>query len=168
MRFTINKVVTSACLAFYSGAWSADLSGYEKTCGDIGFKPRTPAFGECVLEFDRRATISSDGNLSAQRSAATSYQSPEDRQCTKFGFTAGTTAFAECRLKLELNKRDAQAANDVEQQRNRAQQEAAENQRQREQSQALIRLGAGLLAPPPPPRNPQTTCQVLGNIMTCN
>lgn len=33
---------------------SLDLSSYEKTCSDIGFKKETTAYGECVLELDRR------------------------------------------------------------------------------------------------------------------
>jgi len=37
------------------GVFAADLSAFQATCQDIGFKPKTPAYGECVLELMDRA-----------------------------------------------------------------------------------------------------------------
>lgn len=56
MRTSIVKVIATSFILFSGASLSADLAGYETTCVDLGFKKRTPAFGECVLELDRRAT----------------------------------------------------------------------------------------------------------------
>lgn len=36
--------------------FAEDLSSYEKTCSEIGFKPKTPDYGDCVLELRSRET----------------------------------------------------------------------------------------------------------------
>ena len=126
----------------------ADLSSYERTCTDIGFKPRTQAYGECVLEFDRRAKTNVNTIVSPPLSANATNLSPEDQQCAKFGFDAGTSPFADCRLKLEMNKRDAlqrQSAYEAEQQRYQEQVAAAEKEKARQKSDAQIRYGLALM-----------------------
>ena len=51
MRYLIVEVVL-ASLLFFGGAaaFGAEVSEYEKACLDLGFKKRTPAYGECVLD----------------------------------------------------------------------------------------------------------------------
>ena len=56
MRTSIIQVVHASLLVCSGAVYGADLSEYEKTCLDLGFKKRTPAYGECVLELDKRST----------------------------------------------------------------------------------------------------------------
>jgi Zn-dependent protease with chaperone function len=51
MCSTSVKVIATASLLFWSSlAICLDTSQEEKVCSDIGFKKKTPAYGECVLE----------------------------------------------------------------------------------------------------------------------
>jgi len=51
MRSTSFKIIAAASLLFWSSlAICLDTSQEEKVCSDIGFKKKTPAYGECVLE----------------------------------------------------------------------------------------------------------------------
>lgn len=36
---------------------AGDLNSYKASCKDIGFKPKTPAFGDCVLELRKRDQV---------------------------------------------------------------------------------------------------------------
>jgi hypothetical protein len=56
MRTSIIKVVLASLLVCSGAVYGAGLADYEKTCLDLGFKKRTPAYGECVLELDKRST----------------------------------------------------------------------------------------------------------------
>jgi hypothetical protein len=103
-----------------------DLEFFETTCTDIGFQKGTPAYGECVLELDRRAnsaptpkakpavakrpTARSEAvitNSSRQpeagegTTAARGDGSPDDFTCGGYGFRPGTDAYADCRMKLD-------------------------------------------------------------------
>jgi hypothetical protein len=82
-------------LILTGGVFAADLSAFQATCQDIGFKPKTPAFGECVLELMDRA----GGSQAATTSTPTDAHS---QTCVKYGFTNGTTAFSDCRMKLDM------------------------------------------------------------------
>ncbi len=192
MHTSITKLLLlTFCLFPNASTYALDISVYEKSCADIGFKKGTPTFGECVLELDRRA--SGQIRVSANNSA-------EDQQCEKFGFTAGTPAFADCRLKLEINKQEAaqrQAAFVAEQRRYQEQVAAAKKEKERQQGLALMQFGAALAgsksptfaggiadanramgwAPPEPPKlqpfmiqGPRgtMTCMVIGNMYNCN
>ena len=192
MHTSITKLLlVASCLLPIGSTYALDISVFEKSCSDIGFKKGTPTFGECVLELDRRA--SGQITNSAKKSA-------EDQQCEKFGFTSATQAFADCRLKLEVNKQEAsqrQAAFAAEQRRYQEQVAAVKKEKERQQGLALMQFGAALAgsssptfaggiadanramgwAPPEPPKlqpfmiqGPRgtTTCMVMGNMYSCN
>jgi hypothetical protein len=43
-----------------STSMADELNAYKATCKDIGFKPKTPAFGDCVLELKKRSSGTSN------------------------------------------------------------------------------------------------------------
>lgn len=55
MRNSIIQIALASLLVTSGAVYGADLAVYEKTCVDLGFKKRTAAYGECVLELDGRA-----------------------------------------------------------------------------------------------------------------
>ncbi len=82
MRTSIVQVATLLC---FSGAvFGADLSSYEATCVELGFKKRTPAYGDCVLELDRRSTDQQKQadllRIDQQRQAEQQRQADQQRQ----------------------------------------------------------------------------------------
>jgi hypothetical protein len=117
------KQLTSkfAILAVYflvgSQAQAIDTSVAEKNCADIGFKRKTEAFGNCVLELMNR------GGGVAQQSA-----DPDDATCKKYGYKQGTRDYGECRLKLDLAKQQA------------AQQQAEFNEKKRQYDEQVAAL----------------------------
>ncbi len=65
-----------------------ELDSYKATCKDIGFKPKTPAFGDCVLELRKRGQAGEtqqeqQSSRSAVTSQAKSKESYED-QATEY------------------------------------------------------------------------------------
>ena len=56
MRTSTIKVALVVLGSLGTACYGAGLADYETTCLDLGFKKRTPANGECVLELDRRGT----------------------------------------------------------------------------------------------------------------
>ena len=140
MRTSIIQVVTASLLACSGAVFGAELSDYEKTCLDLGFKKRTPAYGECVLELDKRSTdqqkqaerarveqqrqaqeqqerqAAQQRQQQEQQRAARGDGTPDHFTCAGFGFTAGTTPYAECRMRVSIAKREEE----VRQQNERA------------------------------------------------
>ena len=85
--------VAAFLMAALSGhAFAAGLAEHEAMCADLGFKKRTPAYGECVLELDRRAStekgkaVQQVRQQEQQRGDGTS----EHQTCNRFGFVVGT------------------------------------------------------------------------------
>lgn len=129
IAFVFLSVVSAAC-------FGAGLADYEATCLDLGFKKRTPAYGECVLELDRRATadqkqaekqreeVQRQAQEQQQREAALQRQQQEQQRaaeinqrgdgtadhqtCYRFGFVPGTSTYSDCRLKISIAKREAE------------------------------------------------------------
>ena len=147
MRTSIIKVVLGSLL-FCSGAvYGAGLTDYEATCLDLGFKKRTPAYGECVLELDKRSTdqqrqgerarveqqrqaqeqqerqAAQQRQQQEQQRAARGDGTPDHFTCAGFGFTAGTTPYAECRMRVSIAKRE----DEVRQQNERVAAEKAQS-----------------------------------------
>jgi len=95
-------------LIWAGGVFAADLSVFQATCQDIGFKPKTPAFGECVLELmDRSGGTQVVAPLTSRASVTPVAREPtptdaHSQTCAKYGFTNGTTAFSDCRMKLDM------------------------------------------------------------------
>ena len=72
---------------------------------------------------------------------------PEHQTCFKFGFVEGTSAYSDCRLKLEINKQEAnqrQAAYELEQQRYQERLATAKREKERQQGLALLNYAAAL------------------------
>ena len=157
MRTSIVKVAAIFFLLASANIFAADLSAHEQTCADLGFKKRTPAYGDCVLELDRRgrtlsnsqAAQEADRQRAEQQRQAQEQQravaargdgSPDHQTCAGFGFVAGTTPYSECRMRISIAKREAQqrqASFDADQQRYEVEKQAydtkvAEHKRQRE------------------------------------
>lgn len=153
----------------------------EATCLDLGFRRKTEAYGNCVLELQGR-----------KEDAATS-SDPDDATCKKYGFKARTNEYAACRQQIEQAR--VQAAQQQAlflQQQNQYQAQLKEQQRQREQAgwSQLIQLGRGISSgaytanngygttpTPPSPPNPSSTyflpggrtmnCTTTGTVTNC-
>jgi hypothetical protein len=154
-------------MSFYGTAFAEDLGGYATTCEEIGFKPRSEAFGNCVLELRRRNQKNLDAPLPditsrkperrAQRDTGIQHPTagdgtPDDLTCQKFGISPGTDAYGQCRVQLKTAAETAQRQHAVyEQQRRDSEQQIAaqeEARRKRERDQAsnnLIEYGLRLM-----------------------
>ena len=158
MRSSANKII--AILMVLGGqAIALDLTKHQQTCSEIGFKPKTPAFGECVLELHGRdsktnsskpAQANSTQTVTLQQNTnASGDGTPDHATCAKYGFQAGTTEYAQCRMQIDLAKNQAQ-----QQQQEYEQQLAAQNKAKEEaQGEALFLLGMGMLAGSGPKRS---------------
>ena len=127
------KLLTSkiAILAVYflvgSQAQAIDTSAAEKNCADIGFKRKTEAFGNCVLELMNR------GGGVAQQSA-----DPDDATCKKYGYKLGTRDYGECRQKLDLAKQQvAQQQAEFNEKKRQYDEQVAVLEREKKRRQAL-------------------------------
>jgi hypothetical protein len=176
MKKTMRSIlrVLQQCAAFLflgcvmANTHAVETSAQEKTCTEIGFKPKTEAHAECVIElFERtsRATKSkrvertASSSLSSQSREATVPQkgdgTAEHTACAQFGFVVGTAAYSDCRLKMAIAKREAQhkqAAYELAQRQYEAELRQYEEQvaryekeKERQKSDAFIRFGAALL-----------------------
>ncbi len=178
MRTPIIKV-TFLFLAFILNdtALAKDTAAEEKVCSEIGFKRKTEAFGNCVLELV--------GRKGSQFVAADS-SDPDDATCIKYGFKRGTNEFAQCKLQIDQAKQDTQrqqAQYAQQQQKYEADLKAYKRQREDARDMALLGLGLGLLGgggsqgssagpapiPPPIPSNEFRRYSLPnGKIMQCN
>jgi hypothetical protein len=174
MRTSIVKVIAVVSLLLNGAAFGADLAEHEKTCLDLGFKKRTSAYGECVLELDRRTVIEQKRNeqqradqqrqvqeqqrqVEQQRNAAMAARgdgTPDHQTCNRFGFIAGTSQYSDCRLRIDIAKREAQqrqVAFEAEQRRYEAEQAQYqarmiefEKEKDRQRGLALLRFSSAL------------------------
>lgn len=138
MRSTVVKVAFSA-FSLSQAVFALDLSAYENQCADIGFKRKTPPFGECVLELRARgATIARSPANAASQGDGT----PDHSTCSRYGFNAGTTEYAQCRMQIDVARSQAQ-----DQQR-QYEAQVAEQQKAKEKAkgEALLMLGLGMMA----------------------
>ena len=141
-----------------------DTSNEEATCQSIGFKRKTEAFANCVLELISR-------NQSAKESSS---NDPDDATCRKYGFRPKSNEYAQCRLQIDQARQEGQ--------RQQAQYEAqiAEQKKQRSQAAglALMQMGAGISSGaynasngygslPTPPNPNRTYILPGGRIMNC-
>ncbi len=161
MRTSIVTVVGSCLAALVFTASAVGLEDYEATCSQIGFKKRTPAYGECVLELDRRATLAKETAIEQPRQQQATVKSaqgddtPDHQTCNQFGFTVGTPQYSDCRLKISIAKQEqAQRQLAYEADQNRYQEEqrrydakVAEFEKQKEiqKSLALMKFGFALM-----------------------
>ncbi len=155
-------------------SFAIDTSKEEATCVDIGFKRKTPAFANCVLELVERSGVSN----------AASQNDPDDATCRKYGFNPRTNEYATCRLQIDQAKRDAQrqqAQYNEQQRQYQAQLDEQKKQRNQAQGMALMQMGAGISSgaynsrngygtlpiPPAPIDAPRTYVLPGGKAMTC-
>lgn len=146
-------------MIFPSLSNAKDLDSYGAECKDIGFKPKTPAYGECVLELRKRDMGSS--STSTQSTSPTSTATPskvqgdgsaDDTTCQKYGFSPRTAPYSQCRLQLDTATRqfesqqrqyEAQQAQ-YQEQRRLYDQQVAEQQAEKEKRKNLKLLELGL------------------------
>jgi len=163
MRASTIAVVSTWLMATVFTASAVGLEEYEATCSQLGFKKRTPAYGECVLELDSRATLSKEKAKTIEQpkqQQATVRPPPGDGTpdhltCSQFGFTVGTPQYSDCRLKISIAKQEqaqrhlayeAEQSRYQEEQRRYDQKVAAyEREKERQKSLALIKFGLSLM-----------------------
>lgn len=164
MRTSTIKIACFVLSVFVVSASAAGLAEHEATCAELGFKKRTHAYGECVLELDRRASNDKQQSAAQQiKQAAQAQQqqvqqqgdgTPDHQTCFRFGFVVSTSPYSDCRLKIDIAKREQaqrQAAYDAEQSRYQEEQRrydqqvaAYEREKERQKGLALMRFGAAL------------------------
>ena len=148
--------IAATLLMLCSQAMALDLTNYENTCAEIGFKKKTPAFGECVLELHSREGKTSPAKQ--KQVQATNNQgdgTPDHQTCSQFGFSVGTPQYSECRLKISIAKQEqAQRQLAYEAEQRRYQEEQAryeakvaeyERQKQIQKNLALMKFGLSLM-----------------------
>ncbi len=143
-------------------AYALDTKKEEETCSEIGFKIKTEAHAECVVELLGRKNRKlknqvQNSNNKAQEISDISSQSkdqtkgdgtPEHYSCARFGFVLGTSAYAECRMKMDIAKREAQqkqAAYELEMKRYQEQVAQYEKEKERRKGEAMMRFGLSLM-----------------------
>ena len=134
MRTQANKLtLIGSCLLLSLNCFALDLSQYESLCSEIGFKKKTEAYGQCVLE------------LAEKNKSLSSPKNDDEQLCKSYGFKPNTSSFSECKLKLEMAKRQSI---DAQEKYNREKAEydrqMALIQREREQQRAMKQLELGL------------------------
>jgi len=142
--------IASTLLMFGSQAMALDLSNYENTCAEIGFKKKTPAFGECVLELhSREGKTAPAKQKQAQTAISQGDGTPDHATCAKYGFQAGTTEYSQCRMQIDTARTQAR------QQQNEYEHQLAAQKKAKEEAQgeALFLLGMGMLAGSGPKRS---------------
>lgn len=138
----------------------AGLAAHEATCFELGFKNKNQAYGECVLELDRRETagrsqvIKQEQQRIQMQAQQKGDETNEHQICFNFGFVVGSVPYSDCRLKIDIAKREQalrQTAYDIAQQRYQEEQrryeaQLAEHAREKERQKglALLRFGAAL------------------------
>jgi hypothetical protein len=74
---SFNLLVISFCITFTflpSAILANDFLSYENTCKEIGFKPKTPDYGDCVLELRKRDLNKGEAKPRSARPKASSTQ----------------------------------------------------------------------------------------------
>lgn len=174
MRTSAKQITFFITFVISASVYGIDTSQHEKTCSEIGFKKRTEAHANCVLELLSRGGPSK----SNVKSAVSDH--PDDATCKSYGFKPGSTAFGECRQKLDFAKQQAaQKQREYEEQKRQydAQLEEQKRRRQAAAGLALMQMGSGIasgtynspLAPPRPPApSSETIIMPGGRIVNCH
>ena len=128
--------------ALASSIFALDTFREEATCSEIGFKKKTEAYANCVLELlDRNSKTASRGPVSDQ----------DDATCRKYGFKAGTPDYGRCRQQIDMAKSEAaqrQREFEARQREYEAQQQAyaaqaAQDEKDRKFAASMALLGMG-------------------------
>ena len=177
MRTPVIKVTfLFLALSLNDTVLAKDTAAEEKICSEIGFKRKTEAFGNCVLELVGRK---------GSQSVTADSGDPDDATCIKYGFKRGTNEFAQCKLQIDQAKQDTQrqqAQYAQQQQKYEADLKAYKRQREDARDMAMLEKALGLLGggsqgssagpspiPPPIPSNEFRRYNLPnGKIMQCN
>ena len=129
-----------------SASYAVDTSNEEKTCVDIGFKRKTEAFGNCVLELINRGGGSGSRQTSQQYSSGSG--DPDDAACRGYGFKPNTGDYAGCRQRIDLAKQSAKQQQDIYQQQKAQYDEqvaAIEKQKAKERNMKQMEMGLRMM-----------------------
>jgi len=127
------KIIMVLMFAFFFNSHSVyadELEQYGNICKEIGFKPKTPDYGDCVLELRSRdlkktklkvqkvnkvvpehdlPEFITDNQEPLIKSAETGDGSNNDKICQQYGFKVGEENYKRCRLDLDIAQRQAEA-----------------------------------------------------------
>jgi hypothetical protein len=165
MRTSIKQIIFCTSLAFCYNVFALDTSQHEKTCSEIGFKKKTEAHANCVLEILSRQS----GSRPTVSPSASS--NPDDATCKSYGFKPGTNSYGECRQRLDFSRQQvAQKQREHEEQKRQYDAQLAEQKRQRQAAAglALMQMSSGLMNPPKPPPPTNQTIVTPGGIVNCH
>lgn len=147
MRTSTFKIAICLISFFcYSAGYALDTSTEEKTCVDIGFKRKTEAFGNCVLELVNRGGGSGNRQTSQQYSSGSG--DPDDAACRGYGFKPNTVDYAGCRQRIDLAKQSAKQQQDIYQQQKSQYDEqvaAIEKQKAKERNMKQLEMGLRMM-----------------------
>jgi len=103
------KILAIATYLAGKSALAVDTVTEEKTCAEIGFKPKTEKFASCVLElYDRRSKNARQTSSPLTESASQKGDgSADDQTCQRYGFQPASSGYAECRMKIDLARQEA-------------------------------------------------------------
>jgi hypothetical protein len=143
MRTSTIKVILISLL-WVNPSFGLDTAAQEKTCSEIGFKKKTEAFGNCVLEL-----VSRSGGAPSQSSQTSSASDPDDATCKKYGFRPNTNEYAQCRLQIDQARVDAQRQQAQFEQQQKQYQDQLDAQKKRRSdaaNMAMLSMGLGMMA----------------------
>lgn len=157
-------------LVHSSNGIAIDTSKEEAICYDIGFKPKTENFGNCVLELVNRKNKSQQAKALPVPNSLNNRVNPnpisktvieqkavevsgdgstDDITCQNYGFKPGTSNYSECRQKIDLAKQDLelrQAQYEQHKRQYEAQQAQIEKDRKFQASQRLFDMSQRLMS----------------------
>jgi hypothetical protein len=162
MRATVIQITSLLLFLVTSISFASDLTKFEKTCSEIGFKKKTTSYGDCVIElFDRENTQQkvsaqeeqnrneAEAKKRAAELAAKGDGSSEHQLCFRYGFIPGSTNYAECRQRIDAAKAEARAAEaryEADLRRYEEQLARAERQRDSDRNTRLMEMGLGMMS----------------------
>ncbi len=148
-----------------------DTSKEEMICKNIGFKPKTTEFADCVVELvsraDKKIPSSSVSVPKSNGSAVAQAFSPNENLCLSYGFKVKTDAFSECLMRLDEAQRQEQIRHEQYQmqlkqyQKQIADYEARKKELERERNgRLLMALGLSIMNPQQQPLRPASSQQM--------
>lgn len=138
MLINFIKITLIITAFLYTHSYAIDTSQQEKTCAELGFKRKTEAHANCVIELVTR-------NGTNSRATTITNSNPDDTTCRNYGFKAGTTPYAECRQKLDLAKQQAyERQREYEEQRRQYDAQVAAIKKEKDRERGLKQMELGL------------------------
>lgn len=168
MLISIFKIIIPIIALFFSvTVFAIDTSSEETTCKEIGFKEKTEAFGNCVLELYERKSKDRSALLTQQLKGD---GTQNDQTCQRYGYIPDTSDYSDCRMKIDMAQKEAiqaQARYEAELRVYQQQLADAERARRRDLAMRQLQIGLGMMSgsrsnstavinTPPPPQPPIT------------